>query len=882
FPIQINLESSDIREICYRRLLGKSAAGEKELNSLFDQHGQALRHNTKLENAKYYDSDFNKDSFAKLYPFLPSHFDILLHLLGALAKSTGGIGLRSAIKVVQDILIDNMDGNEPIAEKPIGTLVTSTTLYDALEKDIRRASQSIYNSVEKVKVRFPGGGLHLQIAKTVAILQIMNNLPTTITNVTSLLHPSVAAPGMLDEVKKAANELVSDTFVPFGEQDGQLRFFSEKLNEIEKEKSQLPVRTVETRRIFSESLKEIFTPLPSVNLHGSLNVKSGVKTLYGSVPFSLAGDNETLQMHVEFADSKDYETQKASAINESRSKNSQNVIFLICRTAPEIEEKLADIFRCREICQRFRTEPDQEIKEYCASQNDRSIKLAAELQHLLKKLLSKGSFVFRGQITAVDSLDNDILESSKKNLAKAAPQVFDRYQEAPVRAETGLAEKFLRTENLNLITVQIDPMGLIKKVNGKPTIDIGNKALISIKDYIEKNGSAEGKRLLEIFSDAPFGWSQDTLRYLLAALLISGEIKLKVAGREVTVNGQSAIDALKSNVSFKNVGVSLRNEKPSMDVLARAAERLTELTGEQIIPLENDIGKAAVKHLSQFQTRFAPLGGKLSSLGISGEDKIQSINKDIADILFTDGSDVYKLFGGVESELCEKLKWAGEIEKSFSHGLDKTLSDLKKHYDEINDMPDCDIPQKLKNDLSDEFEKYKDIISGENFYGHSTDLNSLLTSIKSKVRKAAEQMIGEQKKSIDSLKQELVLIPFWDQFNLQEQNEVISDIENLEIKVESDLHGIRQLIKHDMVIYNKLKEYKQKIISEGQTRHVKKLETEREKAKKQGKQTLTREIKIPASVKSIEQLDDILTQLNKLKNEFAVYSKIEINIKIEG
>ena len=41
--------------------------------------------------------------FINLYPFLPAHFDILLHLLGALAKSTGGIGLRSAIKVIQDI-----------------------------------------------------------------------------------------------------------------------------------------------------------------------------------------------------------------------------------------------------------------------------------------------------------------------------------------------------------------------------------------------------------------------------------------------------------------------------------------------------------------------------------------------------------------------------------------------------------------------------------------------------------------------------------------------------------------------------------------------------------------------------------------------------------
>ena len=82
FPIQIDLESSDIKEICYRRLLGKSPAGEAELGKLFDAHGQALRHNTKLQDAKYYDADFSRESFTNLYPFLPAHFDILLHLLG--------------------------------------------------------------------------------------------------------------------------------------------------------------------------------------------------------------------------------------------------------------------------------------------------------------------------------------------------------------------------------------------------------------------------------------------------------------------------------------------------------------------------------------------------------------------------------------------------------------------------------------------------------------------------------------------------------------------------------------------------------------------------------------------------------------------------------
>ncbi len=106
FPIKIDLPASDIKKICYERLLKKSADGEAKLRKLFEDKGQELRHNTKLENAKYYSADFDADTFADLYPFLPSHFDILLQLLGALAKSTGGIGLRSAIKVIQDILIE--------------------------------------------------------------------------------------------------------------------------------------------------------------------------------------------------------------------------------------------------------------------------------------------------------------------------------------------------------------------------------------------------------------------------------------------------------------------------------------------------------------------------------------------------------------------------------------------------------------------------------------------------------------------------------------------------------------------------------------------------------------------------------------------------------
>ncbi|MEW5817577.1 MAG: BREX system P-loop protein BrxC, partial [Spirochaetota bacterium] len=403
FPIQIDLESSDIKEICYRRLLGKSPEGEDYLGSLFDKHGQGLRHRTKLQDAKYYDSDFDKATFVNLYPFLPAHFDILLHLLGALAKSTGGIGLRSAIKVVQDVLIEGVEGQEPVAEHEVGWLATTVTLYDALEKDIRRAFPSIYKSVDKaLTIRYPDSKIHKDISKTVAVLQILSNLPVTVHNVASLMHPGIETVSRKEEVEKATNELISDPIVPFGEQDGNLRFFSEKLNDIEQERAQIPLRTVETRRIFNEALKEAFRPLPSTKLHNNLVVTSGLKTMSGSIVAGIAGEREAIQTVIEFVAPNHYDTARTRLIDESRHRSSQHTIYLLGRIVTEIEEKIAEIYRCRDICQKYRNEPDQEVKDYCVAQADRAAKLNGDLQHLLKQCLVKGSFIFRGQGIAVD------------------------------------------------------------------------------------------------------------------------------------------------------------------------------------------------------------------------------------------------------------------------------------------------------------------------------------------------------------------------------------------------------------------------------------------------------------------------------------------------
>jgi len=558
FPIQIDLESSDIKEICYRRLLGKSPAGERELGTLFDQHGQALRHNTKLEGARFYDADFDRTTFVNLYPFLPAHFDILLRLLAALAKSTGGIGLRSAIKVIQDILVEGIDGQPPIADHPVGWLATTATLYDALEKDIRRAEPSLHKAVGKVLFQFPASPVHHDVAKSVAVLQILDTMPVTAQNLVSLLHATIDASSRRPAVDTVIQELIANAFVPFGEKDGSLRFFSEKLNDIEQERAQLPLRSIEIRRIQNEALRQVFDPLPSARLHGSLVVTSGLKALVGSGTVNLAGERETVQIVVELVEPVEYDTARTRAVDDSRQRSAQHTISLLGRSAPPLETGAGEIYRCREIAQRYRNDPDQEVKEYCAAQTDRANRLAVELEQQLRRQLVQGSFVFRGQTTAAESLSQDLSEAAKKQVAVVAEQVFDRYGEAPLRAETTLAERFLRVGNLRAVTSALDPLDLVKLSGGTPHIQADHKALTSIRDYIDRNDTVDGRRLTEYFSEAPFGWSPDTLRYLIAALLVAGEIKLKVSGREVTAKGQPAIDALRTNQSFRPIGVALR------------------------------------------------------------------------------------------------------------------------------------------------------------------------------------------------------------------------------------------------------------------------------------------------------------------------------------
>lgn len=889
FPIQIALESNDIKEICYTRLLGKSTTAEAELGALFEQFGQQLRQNTKLVDARVYGVDFDRKAFTDLYPFLPSHFDILLHLLGALAKSTGGIGLRSAIKVVQDILIEGTEGKPAIAEQEVGWLATTVTLFDALDRDIKRAFSSLHASVEKAtKIRFTHSELHQNIAKTVAVLQILGNLPITRQNVTSLMHGSISGASQADAISKAVEDLINDPIVPFGEQDGNLCFYSEKLNDIEQERSQVALRGVELRRIVNEALTSVYAPLPATQLHGSYAVSTGLKAQSaGNVPASLAGERNQIQTIVELVDSKEIDGVRTRLTDESRHNSSKFNIYLVGRTTPEMDDLTADIHRCREIANRYRSDPDQEIREYCNGQADRAEHLSTKLRAQIQRSLLQGSFIFRGQVVAVDTLATDLLDAARKHLGEVADQVFDRYAEASVRAGTELAEKFLRVGNLSGITSALDPLNLVQTQSGRHSIRTDHLAMISIRDYIDRNGTVDGKRLTDIFSDAPFGWSPDTLRYLVAAMLLAGEIKLKVAGREVTVNGQQAIDALKTNNSFKSIGISLRGgDRPSNDVLARAAARLTELTGDTVIPLEDDISKVTTKLFPQLQHQYGPLAEKVRGLNLPGVERLQTLTHEINDVLLTDASDAPRRLGNEQSELFDSLKWAAELKLKLEQGLEQTLRDLRQHCSIIGNLPNVTLLATLKEELSEAISLIDERLQQADFYRFAADFSTSLTTIRARIRDTVIAMQDLLKSRIKEAEVDLKRVPEWIKLTQQEQTELLGNLERLIVEVAPDLPGLTTMLNKDYELQSQVQSLKHRIERLGQQRIKEELESSQSTGTSseasESKPVVARNIKTRTKITTMGDLDGLITQLQQVRGELKYAHSFALNIELQG
>ena len=721
FPISIELEAQDIKEITYRRLLTKSQPGEAVLRDKFAAHGQALITHTRVSGSKLFKGDPDADSFVRLYPFLPVHFDLLLELIRSLARSTGGIGLRSAIRVIQDVLVDVGNllpaGATPVADRSVGALACADDIYNTLRTDIAKGSPHVVDGVNRVLKMFADDPLKARVAKAVAVLQTLDDFPKTAENIAALLYPELGAPSLLGEVRTALGDLCAESECGLVEdaRAGGFVFLSDSVRPfIEKRNNYVPTAG-ELSRLRNQVLRGIFDPAPSVRLENVKDIKACMKV--GKV--FVAGDESGVECRLELAAPVELSGRReALQIETNVSTELRNAIVWLIPVPDELDDHLVRASRSLWASRlEDETQADKEIAQFIRGERNAAETALADARRSLEAALGDGSFYFRGVSRSVAEAGKDTMTAVRGELQRAAAKIYEHLKLVPIRPNTDLAARFLEVADLGKMPTDRDPLHLVVVKGGNYKVDGDHPALAEAMRAFEKRlddtggaGRLLGSVVQDMFLAAPYGWTKDATRYLFAALLAAKEVQFHTAGGVIRGPGAKAAEAVKSTMSFAKVGVSRSEGGPSQEALVRAAERLRDMVGAQVLPLEDSIASAVRDHVAPLVVDLAGLPAQLGALDLPGVERAGGIVSALNQLVQFDESGMAAMLADDQSSMSADVKWVRGMVKALDEpaiadvkAAERLLRDLATMRQlfpaQVDQLVDAERVARLRDDL---------------------------------------------------------------------------------------------------------------------------------------------------------------------------------------
>ena len=654
--------------------------------------------------------------------------------------------------------------------------------------------------------------------------------------------------------------------MPLTEVDGRLRFMSDRVRDLARQRSQnLPMQS-DRRVIIVKALEELFHPQPTVNVYGTRRVSAGLKLMFAGHPVQVYGEREEVQVLLDLVRDSNFGGARQAVVAQSREPGSVRTVFAVGTEEAAFDETVTEIFRSERIAIEARSAaPDKEIDDYVTGQRQRAQRLRGELQGLLRQGLLKGAFIFRGKETAVKTLDPDLMEAARKQLSEAGDQVYDKYPHAAVPADSTVAEKLLKTRDLAQVSGAADPLGLCSGASRGRPVNTAHPALVDIQDYLDRIGAADGQKLLEDFGRSPYGWSKDTIRYLVAALLIAGEITLRANNQDLLTRSEAAIEAIRNVPKFNKAGVRLRTEPPDQAAVLRAAKRLSSITGEEVLPLEENVNSAVQRNFPGLQARVAPLVVQLQSLGLSGADRAVRLQKTIQDLLSTEAN-VVKRLGATDSEAHEDIVWAGELLQAFENGLADPVRQVQRLGKEMAGLPHSGIPEQLRQKVAPVLGDLQATLSRDDFHRYVPEIRQKLVETDHGVAAAVTALRDEQASRLAAGRRALQALPEWARIG-DEPRQRLSDMVAAGAPwVQEGLDGIAEAMARRFSDTEHLEQARAEVL---------RLAKEAEQASASG----VVHLRLPRIIRSPEQLETTSKQLAEAKKPLTDGAIVELELE---
>ena len=737
FPIKVDIEADDIKEIITKRLLGKSPEGKKLITSLFQTNESTIKYGTKFTNMERsrYIKALDSESFANLYPFLPVHIDILLALLHKLASRTGGAGLRSVIRLIRDILIDSK-----LAEKVEGYMATPDLFYDALKSNMEKNAdfrEIVYAAQNAINAN-PSNSLWVRICKTIALMQLLDDFNLSFDNLCALLYEKIGLAVDKVEVRKIIDDIKETPGITLQEIDGRLRFMTNAIISIQEERMRINTPESEKMSIMVELVKDLLSPQPTVNIFGTKSIKSTVELVRGNkVAPIFPGDD--IRLNIRFVEASDYTSVRTRLLTDSTRAENKQTIYWVCTLPQEIETLLIDVIRDKTIYNNHRSESNKEIKDYLKACQSNETAKRTRIKQLLIEAQNNSETICQGSPTQVNG------ETYRTDsLKKFAEKVYAKYALANKSMSASVVTD-LYDHGDNKLPESLNPFGIVKDDG---MIDSGNKAFIELKYYIaSKPEDVSGSDLLDRFSKAEYGWSKDTTRYLIALMLKASLIEIRSGAQSFHMFTKNAAEAMKNNQFFNKVGISISTKAELNQVeLMKARKLLVELyNSTSTLPVPASIAKNAYKIFPQKKSDADTLLRIFSIHSIAGKDMIQRAINYMDRIIKTEGQDAPALLA--KDQDCETvLRYTVNVLKQQS--LLENIKKIAKRIDDSGKLSSTYFSE-LSTSMGEVEQTFNTLKENPDFYTNAANFADLFSQVEKIIEKGCMDFYKKASQDIE-------------------------------------------------------------------------------------------------------------------------------------
>jgi len=769
FPLQVHLEPSDISEVTSRRILSKNAVGENLLRAQFEKHRGRLS-TCAAVTADYRLPELTAESFIRLYPLLPYQVELIINVVsglrtqGGASRHVGGAN-RTIIKLAQQLLIHH---DVALADQEVGALVRIDQVYDLVSGNI---SSDLKAKITGIASKVPHPFAE-KVAKAICLLQFVKTFHRTPENIAACLHPAIDADSCATQVKEALDLLEKAKLVRLG--DDGYRIPSPAEDDWEKLRDAVTPKPADSNETLRETVLKLWSPTPAHNLLGVKLFKAGLflnerVVVEGDVPFYLA----LASSEAEFT-----EAQKEL---RARSQSETKHVFWAARLNEKIEHHALEYFRSKEILKaKERGARTQAEMSLVGEEKRRQGRHADELRRLLREAILDGAIYFRGNDRSPDESTTEVAKAAEATLAKAIPEIFDRFEEAAARVSKSDLESVFTVTNLHGLPPVFASLDLLRTENGQTVFKSDANPLLEVLSRIQNRVSygetATGRYLADDFEKEPFGWDFEVVRLFVACLLRAGQIDVTAQGK--LIESAQSVDARNLFTNNNTFRAASFRPRQAMDFaqLVLAADYFKEVFGTTIQDISSPEAVASAIRAACIEPEesFSALHTVLISNSLPGASVLQQA-LDQAKVIRTSGDEQAILaFNGAYKQIKEAIKRASDLDAQLTEPNLQTLRNaraaLREEWVFLQSEPE------LNSKLQEAAAELADLLARETFYQSIPLIGQHAEAIRHEHKRLHAEASTERSAAYSQAIAKVKAIPGWDDFTTEQQQRLLQPL----------------------------------------------------------------------------------------------------------